>query len=306
MATLNEEIYSKKKGVAVTIRNVKTFRQIYLKGKRKMYNVKVTEYLHDKEVVFYHKPIYKHEKDLSSAIIENNGTLYEIDKKDLFLYEDRNTKEEKERNAEKDMLHSLIVSRNRTKQKIYNYARSNKWEWFLTFTFNPQKVDSMDYDEVTVIMSDWLNYMFHYNKTDRLKYLIVPEKHKSGAWHFHGVFSGIDYQTWKLMFSGKYKDGEPIYNVQSFPYGFTTATAVNNTRAVAHYICKYITKDLFDSLRNKKRYWVSRSCSSGKTTTLFLTKDELYILIDSLGGDPDYQKSVATPYNDILYMQFNN
>lgn len=270
-----------------------------------MYNVKITEYLFDKEVVFYQKPIHKYEKDLSTAVIEKDGMSYEIDKKDLFLYEDRKTKEEKERNDFNNMLHSLIVSRNRTKQKIYNYARSNKWEWFFTFTFDPKKVDSMDYDEITVVMSDWLNYMLHYNKTKRLKYLIVPEKHKSGAWHFHGVFSGIDYDSWKLMFSGKYKNGEPIYNVDSFPYGFTTATAVHNTQAVSHYICKYITKDLFDSLKNKKRYWVSRSCLSGKTMTLFLTKEEFEILIDSF-GDPDFQKSVATPYNDIIYMQFDN
>lgn len=267
-----------------------------------MYNVKVNRYLSDIEVVVYKKPICKKEKEIETCIVEKDGFGYEVDKKELFLYEDRN--KSLTEIFESSAFHSLMVSHNRTKQKIYNYARANKWEWFFTFTFSPDKVDRFDYDEVTVLMSDWLNYMFHHNKANQLRYLIVPEKHKSGAWHFHGVFSGLDYDTWKLIFSGKYHYGEPIYNVASFPYGFTTSTAIHSSQAVSHYICKYVTKDLLDSIKNKKRYWVTKNCSCGETELLFCTKEEIQMIIDSF-GEPDYRKAVETPYNDIIYYQFD-
>lgn len=268
-----------------------------------MYNVKITNYLHDMEVVIYEKPITTRERESKTCVIERGDFSYEIDREDLYLSEDRK-KNLFASTAEENILHSLFVSHNRTKQKIYNYARSNKWEWFFTFTFNQTLVDSFDYDEVVVFMSDWLNYMYHHNKKSALKYLIVPEQHKSGAWHFHGIFSGLDYDLWKLTFSGKYVKNEPIYNVLSFGYGFTTATMVTNTKAVSHYICKYITKDIFDTIKNRKRYWVTKNCDCGKTETFLFTNEELEMLFASF-GDADFQKSVSTPYNDMRYFQYN-
>ena len=36
------------------------------------------------------------------------------------------------------------VSIKRTKKKVYDYAKSNEWEWFVTFTFSPDKVNRYD------------------------------------------------------------------------------------------------------------------------------------------------------------------
>lgn len=278
-----------------------------------MYNVKLSRYLNSMEIVIYDKCISGNKKEKTCPISydsENNPHLVNTDMLGLFAP----SKKEKQESS----LHSFYVSRNRTKQKIYNYARANKWDWFFTFTFNPKIVDSYNYDELTEIMHSWLRFMSDNNKSNILKYLIVPELHKSGRWHFHGLFTGLDYSAWKLTYSGhnvihKYvKDGkahykktdEPIFNISGFPYGWTTATSVKDTKRVSHYIVKYITKDMDGALKGKKRYWASRSCSCGIHETFYMNKTEIKTLLETF-GDSDYQKTVSTPYNEMKYYEYD-
>lgn len=262
-----------------------------------MYNVKVSEYLESTEVVYYANVITGHSKEKDSFLVERDDELIE-----LYSYMAFGTKPPKEQKQE-NPLHSFYVSYNRTKNKIYNYARDNTWEWFLTFTFDPKQVDSFNYDEVVKVMSDFLRDIGNNTKI-KTKYLIVPEKHKSGRYHLHGVFSNMDMSLWKMQFSGHTtKGGLPIYNIGGFPYGFTTATQVQSSTRVSHYISKYITKDMFDGIKNKKRYWSTRNLSSGTHTTLMLTKAELETLLNSF-GEIQNMKTVDTPYNQIKYFQF--
>lgn len=262
-----------------------------------MYNVKVSEYLESTEVVYYDIPITGHEKEKDTILIERNDELYEVYSFIAFDVKEKKPKQDV------NPYRSFYVSFNRTKNKIYNYARDNKWDWFITFTFDPQKIDSFNYDEVVSCMSAFFLFLKHNSKTNT-KYLVVPEKHKSGRYHLHGVFSDIDMSLWKFKFSGHYtENGMPIFNIDGFPFGFTTATYVESTTRVAHYIAKYITKDMFDSIKNKKRYWSTRNIGSGIHTTLFLLKEELETLLNSIGDVQTY-KTVDTPYNHITYYQF--
>lgn len=265
-----------------------------------MYNVKVSEYLEGIEIIRYDTPIFGHEKEKDGFIITRNDKELEIYSYMAFP----SKKKESDEQIQDKALHSYFVSFNRTKNKIYNYARANKWEWFITITFNPKFIDSFNYDEVCIFMKWWLNHMNHINKGQKLTYLIVPEKHKSGRYHLHGVFSGLDMSVWKFQYSRhSTKSGIPIFNVGGFPYGFTTATQVQSTTRVSHYIAKYITKDMFDSIKNKKRYWVTRSASDGQHNIYMMSDCEFKILLDSI-GEIQNQKSVDTPYNHIMYYQF--
>jgi len=60
---------------------------------------------------------------------------------------------------EKELRHqrSLISSANRAKNTVYNYARGNMWDWFITLTFNQEKVDRYNYDECSKKLRKWLN-----------------------------------------------------------------------------------------------------------------------------------------------------
>lgn len=153
--------------------------------------------------------------------------------------------------------HSVISSQLRAKKMVYDLARSNDWEYFITFTFNPDKVNSYDYQETSIVMSQWIK---NHRKLHApgMRYVIVPELHKSGRYHFHGMFSNMGLI--KFIDSGKKdKSGRVIYNVGNYKLGFTTATKIDDSKATALYIGKYITKELSAEIKYRKRYWRSRN-----------------------------------------------
>ena len=86
--------------------------------------------------------------------------------------------------------------------------------------------------------------------------MIIPEQHKSGRWHFHALISG--YTSTLKDSHHKTDAGRPIYNITSFRSGFTTAVPIDNRDAVAHYVTKYITKDMVKDY-NQRRYFASRN-----------------------------------------------
>lgn len=165
-----------------------------------------------------------------------------------------------------DAKRSILSSQNRAKSKIYDYLRSNTWDLFVTLTFDPKKVDSFDYEQCQNRVSKWLNNLKSRYCKD-LQYLIVPELHKSGRYHFHGVFKNIEGLD--LVYSGKQDtDGTPIYNIDCYTYGFTTATYIKSHEKVCSYVAKYITKELSGHLKGKKHYWVSRGLALPEEKTM--------------------------------------
>lgn len=200
-------------------------------------------------------------------------------------------------NSDSDIYHSL----NRTKNKIYSYARCVKWEWFVTFTFSPDKVDRFDFDECSRLVRRWLNNQRR-NAPD-LQYIVVPEQHKNGAWHFHGLLANIGKM--KFIDSGVKDKGKTIFNMSKWSNGFTTATVVKDVYRVSKYIGKYITKELCELTRGKQRYFVSQNIPDPKEA-LFLIDENmedfkvfLDVLTDSLGCEIIH---VSTSKNDSTFV----
>lgn len=153
----------------------------------------------------------------------------------------------------------LRISCARSKSQLRHICMSFKPKWFLTFTFDPQKVNSFDYDEcvaaISVIFHKWMKLY------PGLQYVIVAEQHKSGAWHFHGLFN----DKIPLVYAGKYRihkgsnQLDDVYHVKDFPWGFTSATRVKNSVACAFYLAKYLTKNFCKMTKGRRRYWYSTS-----------------------------------------------
>lgn len=187
----------------------------------------------------------------------------------------------------------------RTVNRVYHLSRSNHWEWFFTLTFNPEKVDSFDYSACTEKLSKWLNNLRR--TAPDLKYMAVPEKHKSGRFHFHGLFAecgGIQFTD-----SGrKTKSGDIIYNIGNYKLGFSTATKIKENEKVTKYILKYITKDLVSVTPNKKRYWASRNLTDIQPIKDYYPKEELKVLADTLSGVCKHEKTVCG-YVDVTYYE---
>lgn len=78
----------------------------------------------------------------------------------------------------------------RARSAVYALARCNPWSYFVTLTLDPSKVDRNDLKAAYRKLAKWIN---NYNSRHNCKvlYLLVPEPHKDGAWHFHGLLSGL-------------------------------------------------------------------------------------------------------------------
>ena len=149
----------------------------------------------------------------------------------------------------------LAESLSRTRKRIFEIAACNPWEWFFTGTLDGEKWDREDLDGVFQTLSQWFRDYRKRNGCKELKYLIVPERHKKGGWHFHGLFHGLPVtelhkfstaEKIPLRLKRTIEAGTDIYNwlPYSAKYGYTTLTAVRDKHATACYVTKYITKDM--------------------------------------------------------------
>lgn len=191
---------------------------------------------------------------------------------------------------------SINSSISRTKNKIYDYCRANKWDYFLTLTLDPSKVDRYNFEDCVKKVSKWIEN-FKKRKSSSFKYIGVPEKHKDGAYHFHFLCSGVPENL--LSFSGKYtkgKDKKEIYNLDSYGLGWSTLVKVGSSvldnAKVSNYITKYITKELILDTPNKKRYWCSRNLDKGLEDTLLLGKEDFKLLKEEIQKKTVYGKTV--------------
>lgn len=172
----------------------------------------------------------------------------------------------------------------KTKSKLRDYARNNYFDKFWTLTFDPKKFGSSDnlrFEE----MQKFLKRMTR--KYGKFNYLAVPERHKSGAIHWH-MMTG--YFEPKLIDSGKRYKEKVIFNCPEWEFGFTNVQNVRSKKKISNYVSKYITKDLMDSpaRRNKKKYWASRSLELPKT---FGIKELL-----NLNIEPDFESDICKIY----------
>lgn len=151
-----------------------------------------------------------------------------------------------------------ISSLNRTKTLVRDIILCNNFEYFCTFTFNPAKIDSFKISSCWRAMSSWLHNQRNKSREKGIdfKYLVIPEQHKSGRWHFHALISGY---TSTLKATKSFSPSlRPIFNITSFRSGFTTAVPIDSKQAVSSYVTKYITKD-FVTMFNQRRFFASRN-----------------------------------------------
>lgn len=138
--------------------------------------------------------------------------------------------------------------------------------WFLSITFNPDLVDSFDVPSVMAKVRVWLS-----NLVSRrgLKYILVPEYHKSGRIHCHLLCNGVfDFRDSGKKAHGTDGDLHTIYNVSDWKYGFSTAIhTYGDLVHVACYITKYLTKQ--NEMIFGRYYWSSRNLKRKPDEVLF-------------------------------------
>lgn len=240
----------------------------------------------------------EHNKQFRERMLQNDGNPFYDGKTSLFDTLDVN--------AERSILASVA----RTKNTIYQLARSEKWEYFITLTFSPDFVDSYDYDNVVEKLTNWLNNIKKRVATE-LAYVIVPELHKSGRYHFHGLIKNIN--GLKLVDSGHRTNQDAvIYNIENYKLGFSTATKIVDSAKACGYFTKYITKDLCCLTKNKKRYWASRNIERCQAHAFDFTDEQFNTnILEQFDDFLSTSKSVlvtdgVSEINHISYYEFSD
>ena len=150
-------------------------------------------------------------------------------------------------------------ARRRARAAVADLGRSNDFRLFVTLTLDASKIDRRDEAITGRELRRWLS---HQVQRRGLVYVLVPERHKDGALHFHGlvndVLPRVDSGTIKRAGGGKpqrprsarerarwlAEGGQVVYNLPGWQYGFTTALALQGDyRKAVAYVCKYIGKD---------------------------------------------------------------
>lgn len=168
-----------------------------------------------------------------------NGTQKYV----IFNYPKFQNKERNIENIPKEYNTDSVVradSLKRARENIFDiaYINSDLWSYMITFTLDKRKIDRYDKSEIKKYVQQWLKNQV---KRKSLCYLIVPEYHKDGAIHFHGL---INNSQFNFVDSGRVdSSGRVIYNISDWNIGFSTAVKLDDKKiAVCKYITKYITK----------------------------------------------------------------
>lgn len=175
----------------------------------------------------------------------------------------------------------------RARIEVFDLCRCNEFDYFITLTFDPDRINSFHYDSCTLRIKDFLQWLSRNN----CSYIIVPEQHQSGRWHFHGLVKGnLKLEQAYNPHTGLPIDG--IYNIVNYKHGFTTASKIRDHVKVSSYICKYLTKDM-QVPKGRKRYW----CSAGLERPLigFEYKEDIQDLMD-IAIQADYTKIIQSKY----------
>ena len=91
----------------------------------------------------------------------------------------------------------------RSKKTVQDIIISNKWDYWVTFTFSPKQGDRYSWQYCVKRLRLWLK------RQTNLDYIIVPEKHKDGAYHFHGLIR--NYTGTLKATKATTKNNQPIY-----------------------------------------------------------------------------------------------
>jgi len=135
----------------------------------------------------------------------------------------------------------------RAKSMVLQYALCNKWDYFFTGTLDQKKFNRYSLDRYQTQLSQFIRDKRKSYGT-QVQYLLVPEQHKDGAWHIHGLLSGLPASSLR-----RFRYPEPKKLVQSdylnWPdymrkFGFCSLAPIDSPVATAFYITKYVSKEL--------------------------------------------------------------
>lgn len=145
---------------------------------------------------------------------------------------------------------------------IETIKANDDFKYFFTGTFNPKKWNVFNFSELHSKFTRFL-------RRRGIKYILIPEPHKSGAIHFHGLFNeSIEPYLKEFDISQKLpkkitdaiKKGHNVYNFPDYAkmFGWVSVERIRVFEACANYVAKYVSKSFDNETRfSHRRYFCS-------------------------------------------------
>lgn len=190
------------------------------------------------------------------SLLEQAVPVYKIKSYDNFLYRvtkrlyapSQFRKVKREPDQEDKPVGKFDSALSRAKNIVRELALCNKWDYFVTLTFD-SRWDRYSLESRVAELMQWIQNLN--KKGYSIRYLLVPEFHDDGAVHFHGFLSGVQSASrpvwWpksvNLKDDGSYYD---CWSEYSERYGYSALAPIRDNVACGFYVSKYITKTLAD------------------------------------------------------------
>lgn len=136
----------------------------------------------------------------------------------------------------------------RARSMVKQYGLCNPWDWFFTGTLDKEKYDRGDLKKFKADMMQFVRDQR--KKWDcKLKVLFVPEAHKDGSWHMHGMIYDLPDVALSKFIRGKHpkkliEGGFLNWDDYGRKFGFCSLARIREPIGCALYLVKYVSKDV--------------------------------------------------------------
>lgn len=144
----------------------------------------------------------------------------------------------------------------RAKNEILGIAMCNRWDWWVTLTVAPDRADRYDIQGLKVKIAKWMRNQRRKPMYAGLRYILIPEQHKDGAWHLHGMLHGViaddmsnDWDRRERLptkIRNKIASGAHLYWWPEYEkrWGWCTLERLKSPEDAARYCAKYAAKSI--------------------------------------------------------------
>lgn len=299
--------------------------------------------LSSKYNLFSTERVYRHETLLSYYFQSNKKVVKKFKPVDLDGERYRLNLETGELGCYKlsDIYNSKAASVRRSVIHMNMLLEMNDFFWFWTLTFDNERVDRTNDEVVLRCYTKYINNLK--KKVPSVRYMCFPERHEDGCIHFHLLVGGITPTQMGLVNSGKVccswathkngvaskeyfektksehlhelkdTDGETIFNVTSFAYGYTTASRIVSRERCNSYVKKYVEKALGSTSVFKKRFYYSENLNVPDVVKRLIGADfknpKKINEVSFIRNNPYFKNSLGAPYlteHNVLQIKLDN
>lgn len=198
------------------------------------------------------------------------------------------------------------IVKSRAKRKIRALALCNKFQYFSTITINSKNADRYSLEESELLLKKQLHKMHRLNNL--FQFIIIIEKHKDGAFHFHGLTGNFPVDDLYINDNG-YLSSHLLDEL-----GYNSFLEIQENKEdydyckVVSYITKYIMKDTTRSTGNQL-YFCSRNLQKPLRNKLNLAEFSQQFKDFQFQYDDDFVKTTSLnidkPEDDELYKRLS-